>query len=302
MTAAWGEEALERVPCEVCGRGSDRPWVVRPDGLPVVRCECGFAYLSPRPRAEAISRLYERGYYGSGEGVGYAEYRSPEIRDFIRGVARKNLLFLRRQGWRPRGSRLLELGCAFGDFCAEAAGAGARPLGVDLSAEGIDEARTRHPGLDFQVGDAVALLETPGPGSFDAVCAYEVIEHCPSVKGFLGQVAALLCPGGYLALSTPNLARAQALAAPGTWLGFTSSFEHLCFLSPEVLLRLAEASGLRLQAMATVEEHRVAKPRRAGFRVRDLLHPHGDWDTARRMRDFDPACRGHQLNAVFRKV
>lgn len=300
MTLSWSESQLESVPCEVCGASSGTAWVVRPDGLTVVRCNCGFAYLSPRPKVEEVRLLYQRGYYSSEEGIGYADYRSGTMRNFIKGVARKNLLFLRSQGWQPKG-RLLEIGCALGDFCVEAHRAGAEVLGLDLNVDGIQGAREAHPHLSFKIGTAESLLAEEGADSFDAVCAYEVIEHCLSARSFLHSAAILLRPGGFLALSTPNLAKALTLPKAMDWLGFTSSFEHLVFFDIAALRRIAEEVGFILLTAASVESHRVAKPRRPGFRLRDHLHPLGDWDTASKMKDFSPACQGHQLNAVFRK-
>src|SRR5258706_13559687 len=49
--------------------------------------------------------------------------------------------------------RVLDLGCGTGDLTQQLAAAGARPFGVDASADMIDEARRKHPSLSFEVGD-----------------------------------------------------------------------------------------------------------------------------------------------------
>ncbi|MFS0838790.1 class I SAM-dependent methyltransferase [Paenibacillus sp. 1P03SA] len=52
------------------------------------------------------------------------------------------------------GERILDIGCGNGDLMSEIAAAGAIPAGIDVSQEMVKRARQKHPGLDFQVGDA----------------------------------------------------------------------------------------------------------------------------------------------------
>ena len=60
MTAPlWSEADLETVPCEGCGRSAPVRTMARGDGLSVAVCRCGLGYLNPRPKAHAISRIYE---------------------------------------------------------------------------------------------------------------------------------------------------------------------------------------------------------------------------------------------------
>ena len=67
----------------------------------------------------------------------------------------------------PEGARVLELGCSTGELLAAL-----KPsfgVGVDLSAEVIDEARRSYPGLQFQTGDiesAEFVRSLSGPFDF----------------------------------------------------------------------------------------------------------------------------------------
>jgi ubiquinone/menaquinone biosynthesis C-methylase UbiE len=66
-----------------------------------------------------------------------------------------------------KGVRLLDVATGPGYVAAAAAKRGAASIGIDFSAPMVTEARRRHPGIEFQEGDAEAL---PFPdGSFDAV-------------------------------------------------------------------------------------------------------------------------------------
>src|SRR5262245_12412249 len=64
------------------------------------------------------------------------------------------------------GERILDLGCGTGALTAEIAASGAEVIGVDRSAEMIDEARKKFPQLQFEVCDARAL---PFSGEFQAI-------------------------------------------------------------------------------------------------------------------------------------
>jgi ubiquinone/menaquinone biosynthesis C-methylase UbiE len=104
------------------------------------------------------------------------------------------------------GNRAIDVGCGTGEFTAALAGAGARPVGVDVAEAALERARTRHPGLDFR------LVPFDGPlpledNSFDLVWAGEVIEHVADTARWLSEVRRVLAPGGRLLISTPSHGR-----------------------------------------------------------------------------------------------
>lgn len=73
---------------------------------------------------------------------------------------------------------------------------------LDLSEDAVAAARSR--GINARLGraeDAPYLLE---PESYDAVVAFELIEHVEDVERFLTACEAMLRPGGRVYLSTPD--------------------------------------------------------------------------------------------------
>jgi 2-polyprenyl-3-methyl-5-hydroxy-6-metoxy-1,4-benzoquinol methylase len=59
-------------------------------------------------------------------------------------------------------------------------------------------------GCQCECVDALSLSEHFGPKHFDIVLSSECIEHTPDPMEAVRQMVAILKPGGYIALSTPN--------------------------------------------------------------------------------------------------
>ncbi|MGO9239980.1 MAG: class I SAM-dependent methyltransferase [Bryobacteraceae bacterium] len=233
MNAYWKAEDLESVGCDFCGGDSSRPICQRPDSLTVRECAtCGLAFLNPRPRKALIERIYRDGYFESDRsGVGYRTYLPasffPEI----------DLL----ESFRPvRGRRVVEIGCATGALLAELQRRGAEVCGVEPNLEAAKKAQEL-----LQAPVYTGTIEMVAPADLaraDVIVAFEVIEHVTSPRWFLERLRGLLKPGGQLVLTTPNYHCARRFGA--AWCGFTQSFEHLYFLSDEVLSRMAHRIGL----------------------------------------------------------
>jgi SAM-dependent methyltransferase len=104
------------------------------------------------------------------------------------------------------GDRALDIGCGAGEFTAAIAQAGAAAIGVDVAEAAVARARSRHPGVSFD------LVRFDGPlpfddGSFDLAWASEVIEHVADTARWLSEVRRVLAPGGRLLITTPSHGR-----------------------------------------------------------------------------------------------
>jgi 2-polyprenyl-3-methyl-5-hydroxy-6-metoxy-1,4-benzoquinol methylase len=98
----------------------------------------------------------------------------------------------------------LDVGCGLGYFSERLVQRGARVIGCDLGPNLVERTRSRA-GCEAQVVDALELVETFGRERFDVVVSSECVEHTPNPDEAVRQMLAVLRPGGYLSLSTPNI-------------------------------------------------------------------------------------------------
>lgn len=107
-------------------------------------------------------------------------------------------------GWRkktiaslqlPPGSVVLDLACGTGDFCRGLAGAGLRPVGLDLSYGMLAAARTESP-----LAQADALRLPVPDGSVDGVTCGFALRNFAALEPFFGELGRVLRPGGRIAL------------------------------------------------------------------------------------------------------
>ncbi len=139
------------------------------------------------------------------------------------------------------GERALDLGCGTGLLTAELAAAGAKPVGVEIAAAGLERARAAHPELDFRL----APIDGPLPfedGSFELVWTSEVIEHIADTARWLSEVRRVLVPGGRLVLTTPAHGRLR-IAAGGIDRFSDPLGDHLHLYTRSSLRRLLEEFG-----------------------------------------------------------
>ena len=220
----------------------DRPdwWFQLPGEFAWNRCcACGLYFLSPRPIQADIETYYPDSYVA---------YR-PAIEDEKWRIMR----WKRRRNQRSRvdsvtkykqTGKLLEIGCATGNYLVEMRKNGWDVYGVELQTEAASYARNRF-NLDVKTGD---LLDVNYPDHyFDVVTLWDVIEHTYNPLAILKEVRRILKPGGIVVFSQPDVASKGAKQFGRTWIGYDSP-RHLYLFAGNSLHMVLEQSGLNLLA------------------------------------------------------
>jgi SAM-dependent methyltransferase len=215
--------------CCLCGRRiapADRAFRCG-DGLAFVECsECG---VPSRTEPANAGALYDDDYSESiTEG-----FRSEGSRAHARFTLRNLGRFC------PERGRVLDVGCAGGDFLCVARDDGWDVRGVELQAASAQLARSK--GITVY---SPSMEQIPPDERFDAVTLLDVLEHVREPRAFLEHLCSHLKPGGPLYVETPNYASMFRRLLGRKWMAFVPHHEVL--YSPGALACLLSESGLHV--------------------------------------------------------
>ncbi len=177
--------------CAICGGTEFRMAQDSGGGYQVYEClSCRFSFVDPQPDTEALARNYSSAYYHP-----WLQTRAGERQKMWK--ERLSLL----DSLRGSRGRLLDIGCAEGDFVRLAADEGWDAYGTEFSAFASLHANLS--GVRVLRGQ-LAELKLPAK-SFDAITAWHVVEHVPDPLALLKECRRLIRDDGYLVIALPNL-------------------------------------------------------------------------------------------------
>jgi SAM-dependent methyltransferase len=239
--------------CGICGAAarlaaSQQPGYQEPGRFDIYHCEgCGTAFASP---LREDPEIYGHIYRASGKVRGYDRY-ARYAREIVRAedplaslASREDVYWtvteaLRLRGLSP-GSRVVDFGCGLGYLTFALRCAGYDALGLDVSDDAIEAATARF-GPYYRQGGSADLVGVAG--SFACVTLLETIEHVADPRALLTSAVALLQPGGFLVLTTPN----KSAVSPGTAWSSDLPPVHLWWFTEAGVAELARAAGCDTQ-------------------------------------------------------
>ncbi len=179
--------------------------------------------------------------------AGYADVEDPlYLTEEQQRRAEFRELLERVEAHREPGT-MLEVGSFAGLCLDEAAKRGWAPTGLEPSRWAASHAREAY-GAEVLDG---TLADAPwGPGSFDAVVMWDVLEHVPDPLADLRRMRELAVAGGVVALTTVNIAGRSARLLRGRWPWLMRM--HLWYFTPASLRLLFVKAGF---AAVHIEPH-----------------------------------------------
>jgi 2-polyprenyl-3-methyl-5-hydroxy-6-metoxy-1,4-benzoquinol methylase len=136
------------------------------------------------------------------------------------------------------GGKLLDIGCGSGGYLDLARSLGWKTYGIDPDPLAVELARQSGATVERGTLGTVTLRDAP----FDAVTSMHSIEHARDPRLFLRQALALLRPGGFFYLQTPNFDSLMHRRYGADWYALEIS-RHLCFLTVPAMRRLLVEAG-----------------------------------------------------------
>ncbi len=272
------------------------------------KCEsCGLIWLSPRPVADDIGRVYERYFTHDRtkpDRSGFLRhllsklrrtvlsdhfsYREPNENDedqswgavmsqlpAIHDYVGTKVMFL-RSGF---GDTLLDVGCGNGTFLVRMRALGWTVSGVESDKRAVKVARERY-NLDVRNS---TLEEAEFPEKyFDAVTLSHVIEHVHNPHSLLTECQRILKPGGRIVILTPNSESLGHRFFKENWLGLDPP-RHIFVFTRDTLSRQVRDSHFRIGTARTTSRWALTvwlQSRSSGYWAQEEATTFSVWITA----------------------
>jgi 2-polyprenyl-3-methyl-5-hydroxy-6-metoxy-1,4-benzoquinol methylase len=219
------ENVLQSRPCPICGSDNVCALLSAPDRFHLRkqvyrlnRCSsCGIVWQIDPPQPSEMGLHYTEEYHkaimAAGEGSAASRWK-----DQVNTISKYKT-----------GGALLDIGCSSGAFLGTMKTAAWHLYGIEMEAATAQRARQAS-GAEVFVGD---VMDAPfAPSSFDAITAFDLIEHVYDPRQFLTKVLEWLKPGGIFYAQTPNIDSWEAKFFETHWFGLELP-RHLFYFSPK---------------------------------------------------------------------
>jgi len=226
---------VEIVACNLCGSDRHTPVYEMPDRrffpeeiFAIVECEgCGLGFVNPRPSILEIQKYYPPEYFQQPATKSHEHYmrrRFAEEAKYLREM---------EDGVGPR--RLLDVGCANGDFPRFMAARGWTVEGVEISesSQRIQDFRVHTQGFQD-----IAVNEP----TYDAITAWAVFEHVHNPMAYFRKSAQVIKKGGLFVFLVTNFE-----SVTSRHLFCEDIPRHLYFFTRKTIRQYLDATGFALE-------------------------------------------------------
>src|SRR6266540_1504831 len=207
--------------------------------FPVLRCDtCGLMRTDPRPTMPTIGAYYPQNY---------GPYQGAPADETAPGLLERLLMALRWDGTKHLvppvvPGRVLEVGCASGQFLRKLRRRGWTVRGIEPSAEAAERA-TR---AGFAVHNGPLETAPPPVDPLDLVVASHAFEHLHDPLGSFRRLRDWSKPGAFLSCAVPDASSILFGRFRGAWYDLDVP-RHLFHYTPATLTALLAKAGWRVE-------------------------------------------------------
>lgn len=219
---------MEEVVCNLCGSNKSKHVYSMPDvhyfpdeWFNVVECEkCGLGYVNPRPTVQEMAKYYPESFYQ------YFEQIPHEKRYAIEASC--------LNGTNISNKRLLDIGCANGDFPRYM-----RKLGWEV--EGVETSCNSKLISDFRVYYSDFTQIPLNEPRYDAITAWAVLEHVHDPMGYFRKASKVLKKNGTFVFLVTNFNSISS-----RYLFLEDVPRHLYFFTKDTIKQYLKANNFEL--------------------------------------------------------
>lgn len=199
----------------------------------LVRCEgCGLVYYDNKLEKTDLKNLYQEKYFSGEEYYDYKKDKATIQRNFQHRLRDMNRYV--------KKGDLFEIGCAHG-FFLEVAKEFFSVSGIDIAEEPTNFAR-KNLRLDAATGNYPDLKVGK---KRDVFCMWDTIEHLEKPDAFIEKISLELNSGGYLFLTTGDIASLVAKTRGPKW-RMIHPPTHLYYFCPDTISKLLKNYGFEV--------------------------------------------------------
>ena len=223
---------MEHISCIICGDNNFVQLITLSDRLgyslesfQLVKCECNFIYLNPRPDIQQILSYYKSSNYDPHNTLN--EDGWGKIYRFVQQIAFR-WKYNKIAAIQSSGRRLLDIGGGNGEFAVFMASKG---WDVVLQ-DSISKVEDRNIDKNFKFVKDLHILKDGQ--KFDVITLWHSLEHIHDVEELYNQINRLLSHDGILLIAVPNLSAPEKIFYGKKWVPFDAP-RHLYHFQIESL-------------------------------------------------------------------
>lgn len=221
--------------CPICGYERNVSFRFLKNDYKIYRCDaCNLMFVHPQPSPDELLRIYDNSYFRRGNK--YLRVNETESRSRNLDNDKRKIDVIKK--YKETG-KILDIGCARGDFLYLARQDGFDVTGVEVSTFCADYVKNKL-GIDVYSGD---LLSAQLPSStYDVVTLWDVIEHLRNPLETLNEISRIIRPGGILCFSTGDIDSFYSRIMGRFWHLLTPP-QHLFYFTPKSIRKMLYRCG-----------------------------------------------------------